>query len=195
MKEGYSVYKDSRYDLGVEDGIPFIRIKGELYKLTCHPYEPCLYITGVNGNVTAVHNSFDPLDVIECFARGDTVTSVTGTEYDALDFCKMVEYAAGMYDLQIDEAEKVFSGRTKKKASEPEKERKKDEADINTLLPEAGKIIENDPAYDLIEKYPDCVIDFCLVKNERFSNGYNAHRDALLYASRKLFIDENGETI
>ena len=194
-KKDVVVFSDEHFEFGLKDGLPYLKAGGETFKLSCHPYEPCLYITDGNGTKTAVHNSFDPLSVIHAFRGGQTVTSITGFEYDALDFCRMVEYAAGMYDVQIDEAEKVFRGRAEKKAPDPEKSKETAETDIIIPCPEAGKIIENDPAYDLIEEYPDSVVDFCLVKNDNTESGYNAHWSALLWASRKLFIDENGEPI
>ena len=194
IKNGIIVYQDERYVLGQGDGLPFIRINGDAYKLTCHPYEPCLYITDMNGELTAVHNAFDPSGVLQAFSVGMTVTSITGTEYDAKDFCRMVEYAAGMINVQIDEAERVFCGREKKQKPAPQEKKEKIAAAAEAPRPELGRIIEKDPAYDLISEYPDCVIDWCLVKNEEVK-GRNAHRFALLWASRKLFVDDNGEVI
>jgi hypothetical protein len=201
IKNSFEVYHDGRFVLGQEDGQPFIEINGERYGLSCHPYEPCLYITGKNGALTAVHNSFDPSAVLWAFSDGRTVTSITGTEYDACDFCRMVEYAAGMGDVQIDEAEQIFRGRPKKKG--PEAGSKSGEAPAyyigsgavneGPVRPEAGWLIEDDPFYRLIGNYPDCVIDYCLVKNGRTTGGYDAHRNALLWACRKLFADEDDE--
>ena len=195
MEKSFVVYRDENYILGSEDGSPFIVIKGKKYTLSCHPYEPCLYVAYNDGGMTAVHNSFDPYHLLSVFSEGGTVTSITGMEYDALDFCRMVEYAAGKVDIQIDDAEKVFLRREKKKY--PDKKEKKEKAVYgeNSPLPERDKIIENDPFYEMPEKYPDCVIDYCLIKNEHSAVGYNAHRHALLLASGKLFLDENGEAI
>ena len=189
------IYSEGRYVLGTEDSHPYMTVCGKKYVLTCHPYEPCLYITDENGNTTAVHNAFDPSAVLESFANGDTVTSITGTVYDKIDFCRMVEYAAGMFDIQVDEAEKVL--REKANDKEPGQKKKKEESDVKEITPrpEAGKIIEDDPFYGVLAEYPDCVIDFCLVKNDHTATGYNAHRDALLCACRKIFVDENDGAI
>ena len=201
MEKDCTVFSNERYVLGQKNGLPYITVNGEEYKLTCHPYEPCLYITDKDGRLTAVHNAFDPSSVLESFSEGKTVTSITGTRYDALDFCRMVEYAAGKYDLQIDDAEKVFGPRenTHEKKATPDKkaQEKKADAAIDQIdqCPESDRVIEDDAFYDLIEKYPDCVVDYCLVKNENYASGYNAHRSALLRASRKLFIDVDGSTI
>ncbi len=189
------VYRDERYTLGQESGRSYLSANGGRYILSCHPYEPCLYITNERGGMTAVHNAFDPSVVLERFAAGKTVTSITGREYDARDFCRMVEYAAGMADIQIDEAEKVFGGRAKKKA--PESEEKKGITAVSEMSPrpEPGRIIGDDPFYEVIAEYPDCAVDCCLVKNGHNAAGLNAHRDALLCACRELLADENGEAI
>ena len=164
-KPDRTVYSDDRYRLGKEDGIPYIMIGGRRYKLTCHPYEPCLYITDDQGIMTAVHNAFDPDSVLYAFSGGRTVTSITGREYDARDFCRMVEYASGGVNIQIDEAERVFGSQPKKKHPQPEKEKKAKGAPHQgeATRPGFDHVIENDPAYDVIAEYPDCGVDYCLV--------------------------------
>lgn len=190
------VYSDEKYVLGREGGLPYLKAGGEKFRLTCHPYEPCLYITEESGAMTAVHNAFDPSSVLWAFSKEMTVTSITGFEYDAKDFCRMVEYAAGMVDIGIDDAEKVFVGRAKKKRAPEEKEKKdKPSEGGEKYRPENGRIIEDDPFYSLIAKYPDCVVDYCLVANENAAGGYNSHRFALVLACRRLFIDDDDEAI
>lgn len=107
------VYRDARYVLGMEEGYPYLVADGRKYRLTCHPYEPCLYITDENGFMAVVHNAFDPDCVLSSFEEGKTVESITGRVYNAYDFCRMVEYAAGMVNGQIDDAERVFGSRAK----------------------------------------------------------------------------------
>jgi len=189
------VYRDGRYVLGREDGVPYITVAGEKFTLSCHPYEPCLYITDKDGNMTAVHNAFDPLSVLWAFSKGTTVTSITGREYDAEDFCRMVEYAEGMYNIGIDEAEKVFGDRPKKENPETKKKEDMPAVTGKAPRPEAGVIINDEKVAAILEEYPDSVIDFCLVKNEEFGRGRNAHWFALLWASRALFIDDDDEVI
>ena len=55
-----TVYKDEKYTLGTEDGIAYLIANGRRLTLSCHPYEPCLYIKDEAGNLTVVHNAFDP---------------------------------------------------------------------------------------------------------------------------------------
>ena len=189
-----TVYSDERYALGMEDGRPYLTAGGRKLTLSCHPYEPCLYITDEDGRLTAVHNAFDPYSVVETFAEGGTVTSITGREYGAKDFCRMVEYAAGMVDVQIDYAERVLGPVGEEKA--PLKERvERRSNDVLGPLPEYERIIENDPFFDIISRYPDCVVDYCLVGDLQACKGLDAHRTALAWACRKLFIDIDGEVI
>ncbi|MBO4566916.1 MAG: hypothetical protein J5695_06790 [Bacteroidales bacterium] len=192
LRKNRTVYGDERYTLGFEDGLPYIIIGGDRFRLTCHPYEPCLYITDGNGVMTAVHNSFDPDSVLRIFAAGKTVTSITGREYDAKDFCRMVEYASGMVDVQIDYAEKVFGDRPKKKNPQPEK---KESYDAKEYSPGYDHIIEIDPAYDVIAQYPDCIVDYCLVNADPGCRSRNEHWMALVWAARKLFVDVDGEVV
>lgn len=195
MKKNAVVYRDRRYVLGWEEDDPYLSVDGRKYRLTCHPYEPCLYLTDEEGHLTAVHNAFDPDSVLQAFLQGETVTSITGMEYDANDFCRMAEYAAGRYDIGIDDAEQVFGGRPQTKKPLPEKRQKEASPHGGILRPESGSIIEKDPFFDLMARYPDCVVDYCLVKNGSAEHGYDAHWKALVWACCKLFIDVDGSVI
>lgn len=184
------VYEDGIYTLGQKNGAPYLSANGRTYALSCHPYEPCLYIKDGNGLLTAVHNAFDPSYVIEAFYNDKTVTSITGYEYSAKDFCRMVEYAAGSVDINIDGAEKIFQ---KKKHQEKAKEKNRVFTEQNR--PENGGSIEDDPFYAEAAKYPDSVIDYRLVKDDMPYDGYESHRRALVFAFPHLCIDEDGEVI
>ncbi len=182
------VYRDGRYTLGQQNDRPYLIANGKRMSLTCHPYEPCLYITEENGCKTAVHNAFDPFDVLDAFSRGETVTSITGREYDALDFCRIVEYAAGMSDISISDAECVL-GTVIPRAETGKKNELKKNSGGEPPLPEATRVIFDDPAYGVIGEYPDRAVEYCLVRNERNAGGQDAHRNALMQASRALFFD------
>lgn len=159
------VYKDDEYELGQMDGIPCLVAGGRRFKLTCHPYEPCLYITDEAGRMTIVHNSFDPSVVLELVHEGRTLRSITGRCYGARDFCRMVEFAAGKGEMGIDDAEKVFGKKTS-----------------------AGVIKDDDPFLDLIRRYPDAVPEYCLVSGSE--GGREAHRKALEVACRSLMAGD-----
>ena len=112
------VYRDGRYTLGQQNDCPYLIANGERLTLTCHPYEPCLYITDENGCKTAVHNAFDPFDVLNAISRGENIGSITGREYDARDFCRMIEYAAGMTNISINDVETAVFWKSKKAATD-----------------------------------------------------------------------------
>ena len=84
---------DERYALSRKDGKAYLTADGKTYCLSCHPYEPCMYISDARGIVSVVHNAFDPIAVLESFAHGQTVEAVTGTRYDPLAFCEMLAFA------------------------------------------------------------------------------------------------------
>ena len=184
------VYDDGHYVLGQKNGVPYLKTNGRIYTLSCHPYEPCLYIKDENGVMTAVHNAFDPSYVIEAFYNGVTVTSITGCEYSAIDFCRMVEYAANSLDINIDGAEKIFP-KNKEEKEKKQKERKYEDRELT----EKGKIIKDDPFCTLAAEYPDSVVDYCLIKDGMPYSGYESHRRALVTACLHIFIDEDGELI
>jgi len=195
MKKNNEVYRDEKYVLGYDDGKPYLTADGEKYTLSCHPYEPCLYITDKNGGMTAVHNAFDPTYVLRAFSNNQTVTSITGFEYNAKDFCRMVEYAADMVNITIDYAERVFGAREKKK-NEPEKKETEKQPD-GKIEPRLGteSVVTDDPAYKIIAEYPDSVIDYCIVNNDNKDKGYNGHWFALVWACRRLFVDDDDTAI
>lgn len=185
-----TVYSDGRYTLGVENGGVCLTAGNEKYALSCQPFEPCLYITDKSGKTTVVHNAFDPLVVLECFFTGKTVRSVTGLEYGAKDFCRMAEYAARFNDIGIDDAEKVFEG-----ISDGEKavEKKSGEIAGNTAeftLPEGVFVIKEDPFYEILEEYPENIIDYCLVGNRASYKGVDSHFEALLAGALKIITDD-----
>lgn len=96
-----TVYKDEHFALLLDDGICYFMIGSIRYTLSCHPYEPCLFITGEDRKI-AVHNSFNPAVAAEMFAEGGTVVSVTGKTYWPLDFCRMLEFAVTVIGCDTD---------------------------------------------------------------------------------------------
>jgi len=85
------VYLDERYALIQErQRVCFIN-QGKYYRLSYHPYEPCIYIDMGNSTPLVLHNSFDPYQVAESFALGKTVTSISGRIFNGLTFCQMLE--------------------------------------------------------------------------------------------------------
>ena len=103
------VYRDDDFMLFQEGGSPCLMAGGRRFLLGCHPYEPCLHITDENGAMTLVHNSFDPYDLLEVFREGRCVSSITGRQYSARDFCRLVAFAAGKGEMGIEDAEKMFA--------------------------------------------------------------------------------------
>ena len=190
--DSFEVYRDGRFVLGAENGTPYLLAEGKRYTLSCYPYEPCLDIRDGNGTLTVVHNAFDPDGVLDAFRDGRTVTSLTGLVYTARDFCRMVEYAAGSVDIGIDDAERVFGGGRNKTESSPHGGGTSP-LTVTDENAEPGRY-PDDPFRALIAEYPDCVADWCIVKDDRPYSRYESHRRALLYASRKLFTD-GGEVI
>ena len=96
------VYSDDKYVLGQKDAEPYLTADGKVYSLSCHPYEPCTYIKNGGVLVSVIHNAFDPSVVLNAFAKGKTVDSISGKIYEAKEFCEMLTFAANnLYDTDI----------------------------------------------------------------------------------------------
>ena len=190
----FTVYRDEHYALGRRDGLPFVIANGKRFSLSCHPFDPCLYIEDESGLKASVRSAFDPSDALKLFANGKTVTSITGFRYDARDFCRMIEYAAQNGCVDIDGAERVFGDRKEKKTP-PSENGKNESGEYGPaeFLPDAGEVISGDPFFEVIEDYPDAAVEYRLVKTARASEGIEAHRGALAIACRDLFYNGEGE--
>lgn len=177
-KDKTVVYRDAQYTLGLQDGEPYLIAGAKTYRLSCHPYEPCLYITGADGRMTVVHNAFDPYAVIETVRSGQTFTSVTGRRYDAGAFCRLVASCAGAGELSIDAAERVLrepKGNLSAEVSAP----------VPSVFsrpphpPRGCRIVTDDPFCALIAFYPDSAVDWCIVRDSLPYRGRESHRRAL----------------
>ncbi len=196
MEKESVVWRDERFTLGEEKGEPYLCAGDRRYRLSCHPYEPCLYITDETGNLTAVHNAFDPSAVLESFRQGRRVRSITGMEYDAKDFCRMVDSAAGLGNIGIDAAERVFGDRAKQNA--PIRPEKQEETARGTEeRPQAGDaafcVITDARVGVLLSGYPDLEVEYCIVKNGHTARGEDAHRYALLSACLHFLAQEGDD--
>lgn len=183
--------KEDTYELGEQDGVPFVAGSGGRYTLSCHPYDPCLYITDENGVRTVVRNAFDPATALAVFREGRTLRSATGREYSERDFCEMVAFAAGKGVITIDEAEKVFGGKKEEKTprdAAPPKQK------ATLSVQERVDVIESDPFYAVLKQYPDSAVDFCLVKSTLPYDGIASHRAALARGAGRI-IAEDGDLI
>ena len=195
LPDSIVIYTGGPYVFCVRDGLPFLSVSGREYALTCHPYEPCLYITGPDGERAAVHNSFDPLVVAEVFLEGRTTRSITGREYGPEDFCRMTEYACSRGDITIDEAEKVFEGEKAPDTAEQKEETDSVEETPRDAPAPEGQVITGDPFYSVAAEYPDTAVEYCLVAIPHTGNDETDHRMALFAAAGKLFFDEVGERV
>lgn len=180
-KKALVVYRDAQYELGQKDGMPYLIANGATVTMTCHPYEPCLYVHK-DGGMTVVHNAFEPFDVLQAFAAGKTILGITGREYAPRDFCRMVEYAAGMGDVGIQIAESVL-GSIPAPAKAP---KKKPVLTQNSGVTGSGHRIEDAQVGAVLAACGGCVVDVCIVETEHEARGKAAHRRALGLACKSL---------
>ena len=71
--------------------------KGITYRLSSHPYEPCLYLWKGDEIVCALHNAYNPEQLVDAFTAGKTVKTNYGKdydkEYDEKSFCRILAAA------------------------------------------------------------------------------------------------------
>lgn len=80
--------------------------KGETYRLSSHPYEPCLYLWSGDKLVCTLHNAYNPEQLVEAFTAGKTVKTNYGKdydkEYDEIGFCRVLAAALDSGRIDMD---------------------------------------------------------------------------------------------
>ena len=71
--------------------------KGITYRLSSHPYEPCLYLRKGDECVCTLHNAYNPEDLAAAFSEGKTVSTNYAKDYvkefDETGFCRVLAAA------------------------------------------------------------------------------------------------------
>ena len=69
----------------------------ETYRLSSHPYEPCLYLYKGDKLVCTLNNAYNPEQLVKAFTAGETVKTNYGKdydkEYDEAGFCRVLAAA------------------------------------------------------------------------------------------------------
>ena len=92
--------------------------KGNTYRLSSHPYEPCLYVWKSDAMVCALHNAYNPDQLVKAFAAGKTVRTMFGKDYDQeideTGFCRILAAAleSGRDDMDLFYAAKLAKARS-----------------------------------------------------------------------------------
>ena len=87
--------------------------KNETYQLYSHPYEPCLYLYRGDELVCALHNAYNPEQLVKAFSAGKTVKTNYGKDYDKefdeAGFCRVLAAAlnSGRDDMNLFDAAKL----------------------------------------------------------------------------------------
>ena len=87
------LYREEGLALTEEDGELFLHVGAEVYRLSCHHYEPCTYVYRGGELLSAVHNAFTT-EEIRSLARGGMACSIPGNEYDIARLCRLLAFAA-----------------------------------------------------------------------------------------------------
>ena len=158
------------------------------YQLTSHPFEPCLYVSQEEKIVRMIHNAFTIEEMMDV-ARGEyQITSVTGKKYDIESICEVLSGA-----LELDSYETDLSYL---EANFLKKQKQNDEAvlqtnisisDQNAVDSQLLHITEltEDPFYEEYTKYPEVVLDYCILKIDSNKHTQNEHQQVVLFAMHK----------
>ena len=93
--------------------------KNEIYRLSSHPYEPCLFLYRGDELVCVLHNAYNPEHLVKAFSAGETVKTNYGKdydkEYDEKGFCKVLAAAldSGRGDMDLFYAAKLAKERSR----------------------------------------------------------------------------------
>ena len=89
--------------------------KGETYRMSSHPYEPCLYLWRDGVRVCTLHNAYNPEDIAKAFTAGKTVKTNYGKDYDKefdeVGFCKVLSAAI---DCKYDDMDFFYAAKLAK---------------------------------------------------------------------------------
>jgi hypothetical protein len=83
------------------------------YRLSSHPYEPCLYLWCGDKLVCVLHSAYNTEELVEAFTAGKTVKTNFGKdydkEYDETGFCRVLAAAidSGRSDMDFFYAAKL----------------------------------------------------------------------------------------
>lgn len=92
----------------MEDTAVWFVYRGEKYYISCHPYEPCLYLKQGDTYALTLHNAFTQEEIIKVFRAGRRLRAIDGTTYDETEFCKVL---AGALDHGRDNVDFTYAAK------------------------------------------------------------------------------------
>ena len=151
---------------------------GSVYNISCHPYEPCLYLKLDNKIIAIIHNSFNTFEIEDVARKNSKIRAITGRDYDIKAICELLICAINSkkYDTDISYLEKKLSD----EIFTPKMKQKQLLNEINNI-----KEITDDIFYEEYKKYNECVLDYCIVKIDSDYNAEKSHKEAVLFAMSK----------
>ncbi len=168
-----------------KDNVFFVENNNK-YSVTCHPYEPCIYLKKDDKIVAIIHNSFTTEEIIGV-SRGEyKVTAVSGKEYDLDGITNLFSCVINnsIYEADISYVEKKLGDNVSKtncdESNNIEEEHIKYE--LNSVSAEE---LTNDIFYKEIKKYDESVLDYCIIKVYGENNSQESHKNAVIFAMEK----------
>ena len=182
------LYKTEDYSLIKKNNELILNDNKNRYNLESNSYEPCLYIKKDNKIMVIIHNSLTTDELINISINKNKINLINGKDYDIKEICKLIILAInnGIYDTDISYLEKM----NRERIDETEDNRKNIKRNLitninsNILTNTMIELIE-DPFYEEYKKYEECVLDYCIVKDNSNYLGEKSHKEVVIFAMEK----------
>lgn len=104
MNNGSSQTKYQIDDIALweDDGRFYMRMDDNVYRLSDHPYEPCLYIRLSDGKWVTIHNSFTVEELCRAMQTDGSIRMITGDEYTVRGVFELIRKAIGLSMESVD---------------------------------------------------------------------------------------------
>ena len=165
------LYQAKRISLLCHNSNLVIIKNNNVYNISSHPYEPCLYIKISNEIIITIHNSFSVSEIINMAKENKNLQSISGCDYNIDKICDILICAIDnmILDTDLSYLEKLLNF----KNCEEEKKN-------NNLIE-----LTDDLFYKEYEKYQYCVLDYCIIKNNSTYNSIESHKEAVIFSMKK----------
>ena len=88
-----TIYQDGDLVLGQREETYILSIGNQIFELSDHPYEPCLYLKDAQGIIVTVHNAFTVDELCKAAQNSGSIRMITGNTYDMQGICRLLRKA------------------------------------------------------------------------------------------------------
>ncbi len=96
------LYQEGEILLGDEDGTLYLYKGTEGFRISGHPYEPCIYLERKDGSLVTIHNAFTVEELRGLAETEGMIRMITGDEYDLKGVCELLLLSAELSQTDVD---------------------------------------------------------------------------------------------